>query len=295
MDAVLGGLYERIAPHLTEKQRRLLAGCGRSGARPWRRAKVDTKKKELVGRYANGGREWQPADEPERVLVHDFPDQELSKVIPYGVYDLGANAGWVSVGTDHDTAGFAVATLCRWWEQQGKAMYPEAERLLVCADAGGSNGYRVRAWKLELARFAADAGLQVTVCHFPPGTSKWNKIEHRLFSHISTNWRGRPLVSHEVIVEPIAATRTRSGLRVHAELDPGSYPLGVKVSDRELAAVPLRRHDWHGEWNYTVLPTAAQRQDGTLSWPGSMNVQGALSADGIQRCCHGPDSARHWP
>jgi Rhodopirellula transposase DDE domain len=191
------------------------------------------------------------------VLVHDFPDEELGKAIPYGVYDLGANAGWVSVGTDHDTAAFAVATLRRWWEQQGKVMYPEADRLLVCADAGGSNGYRVRAWKLELARFAAEAGLQVTVCHFPPGTSKWNKIEHRLFSHISTNWRGRPLVSHQVIVELIAATRTRSGLRVQAELDRGSYPLGVKVSDRELAAVPLRRHDWHGEWNYTVLPTAA--------------------------------------
>jgi hypothetical protein len=218
---------------------------------------VDTKKKELVGQYANGGREWQPVGEPERVGVHDFPDPQLGKAIPYGVYDLGANAGWVAVGTDHDTAAFAVATLRRWWEQQGRAMYPQAGRLLVCADAGGSNGYRVRLWKTELARFAAETGLQVTVCHFPPGTSKWNKIEHRLFSHISTNWRGRPLVSHQVIVELIAATRTRSGLRVRAELDPGSYPLGVKVSDRQLAAVPLRRHDWHGEWNYTVLPTAA--------------------------------------
>ena len=218
---------------------------------------VDTKKKELVGRYANGGAEWQPVGEPERVLVHDFPDEELGRAIPYGVYDLSANAGWVSVGCDHDTAAFAVATLRRWWEQQGKAMYPEAARLLVCADAGGSNGYRVRAWKTELARFAAETGLTITVCHFPPGTSKWNKIEHRLFSHISTNWRGRPLVSHEVIVELIGATRTRSGLRVHAELDRGNYPLGVKVSDRELAAVPLRRHDWHGEWNYSVLPAAA--------------------------------------
>jgi hypothetical protein len=161
------------------------------------------------------------------------------------------------VGCDHDTAAFAVATLRRWWAQQGKAMYSEAARLLVCADAGGSNGYRVRAWKTELARFAAETGLTITVCHFPPGTSKWNKIEHRLFSHISMNWRGRPLISHEVIVELIGATRTRSGLRVHAELDWDSYPLGVKVSDRELAAVPLRRHDWHGEWNYTVLPTAA--------------------------------------
>jgi transposase len=218
---------------------------------------VDTKKKELVGRYANGGAEWQPVGEPERVLVHDFPDEELGKAIPYGVYDLGANAGWVSVGCDHDTAAFAVATLRRWWAQQGKAMYPEAARLLVCADAGGANGYRVRAWKTELARFAAETGLTITVCHFPPGTSKWNKIEHRLFSHISMNWRGRPLISHEVIVELIGATRTRSGMRVHAELDRDSYPLGVKVSDRELAAVPLRRHDWHGEWNYTVLPTAA--------------------------------------
>jgi hypothetical protein len=218
---------------------------------------VDTKKKELVGWYANGGREWQPAGEPERVGVHDFPDAEVGKAIPYGVYDLGANAGWVSVGTDHDTAAFAAATLRRWWEQVGRAAYPAATRLLVTADAGGSNGYRVRAWKTELARFAADTGLAVTVCHFPPGTSKWNKIEHRLFSHISTNWRGRPLVSHEVIVELISATTTRSGLKVRAALDKGAYPLGVKVSDRELAAVPMRRHDWHGEWNYTVLPTAA--------------------------------------
>jgi hypothetical protein len=195
--------------------------------------------------------------EPERVLVHDFPDEKLGKAIPYGVYDLGANVGWVSVGIDHDTAAFAVATIRRWWEQAGRVAYPQATRLLVTADAGGSNGYRVRAWKTELARLAAETGLAITVCHFPPGTSKWNRIEHRLFSHISMNWRGRPLVSHEVILELIAATRTRSGLRVQAELDQGSYPLGVKVSDRELAAVPLRRHDWHGEWNYTVLPTAA--------------------------------------
>jgi Rhodopirellula transposase DDE domain len=218
---------------------------------------VDTKKKELVGNYANGGAEWQPVGEPQRVNVHDFPDPELGKAIPYGVYDLGANAGWVSVGTDHDTAAFAVASLRRWWATMGKALYPTADRLLVCADAGGSNGYRVRAWKTELARFAAETGLQVTVCHFPPGTSKWNKIEHRLFSHISTNWRGRPLVSHQVIVELIAATQTHTGLKVRAALDRGSYPLGVKVADRDLAAVPLRRHGWHGEWNYTVLPAAA--------------------------------------
>jgi Rhodopirellula transposase DDE domain len=208
---------------------------------------VDTKKKELVGRYANGGAEWQPAGEPERVNVHDFPDEELGKAIPYGVYDLGANAGWVSVGCDHDTAAFAVATLRRWWQQASRVLYPQATRLLVTADAGGSNGYRVRAWKTQLARLAAETGLAVTVCHFPPGTSKWNKVEHRLFSHISTNWRGRPLVSHQVIVELIAATTTRSGLKVRAELDQGRYPLGVKVSDGELAAVPLQRHDWHGE------------------------------------------------
>jgi hypothetical protein len=218
---------------------------------------VDTKKKELVGNYANGGAEWQPVGEPERVLVHDFPDPAVGKAIPYGVYDLGAGTGWVSVGTDHDTAAFAVATLRRWWERVGQAAYPNADQLLVTADAGGSNGYRLRAWKTELARFAAETGLTVTVCHFSPGTSKWNKIEHRLFSQISANWRGRPLVSHEVVVELIGATRTRSGLRVQAELDPRSYPLGVKVSNKELAAVPLKRYDWHGEWNYTVLPAAA--------------------------------------
>jgi hypothetical protein len=218
---------------------------------------VDTKKKELVGNYANGGVEWQPVGEPERVLVHDFPDPAVGKAIPYGVYDLGAGTGWVSVGTDHDTAAFAAATLRRWWEQVGRAAYADADRLLVTADAGGSNGYRLRLWKTELAQFAAETGLAVTVCHFPPGTSKWNKIEHRLFSQISANWRGRPLVSHEVVVELIGATRTRSGLRVQAELDAARYPLGVKVSDRELAAVPLKRHDWHGEWNYTVLPAAA--------------------------------------
>jgi hypothetical protein len=218
---------------------------------------LDTKKKELVGRFANPGREWQPAGEPERVNVHDFPGDTAGKAIPYGVYDLGANAGWVSVGTDHDTAAFAPSTIRRWWEQTGRVLYPTATRLLVTADAGGSNGYRIRAWKTQLARLAADTGLAVTVCHFPPGTSKWNKVEHRLFSHISMNWRGRPLVSHEVILELIAATRTRSGLRVQAELDQRRYPLGVRVSDRELAAVPLQRHDWHGEWNYTVLPAAA--------------------------------------
>jgi Rhodopirellula transposase DDE domain len=217
---------------------------------------VDTKKKELVGRFANGGREWQPAGEPERVNVHDFPDPTLGKAIPYGVYDVGANRGWVGVGTDHDTAAFAVATLRRWWQQVGSRSYPQADRLLVCADAGGSNGYRVRAWKTELARLAGEMGFQVTVCHLPPGTSKWNRIEHRLFSAISMNWRGRPLISHEVIVELIGATTTQTGLRVRAELDRGRYPLGVKVGDEELAAVPLVRHAFHGEWNYTLHPAA---------------------------------------
>src|SRR5215211_2655959 len=217
---------------------------------------VDTKKKEVVGNFANGGREWQPTGEPERVNVHDFPDPKVGKAIPYGVYDLGRNAGWVGVGVDHDTAGFAVATLRRWWDQVGRATYPRADRLLVCADAGGSNGYRVRAWKTELARLAAETGLQITVCHLPPGTSKWNRIEHRLFSAISMNWRGWPLTSPEVIVELIGATTTRTGLRVHAELDRGRSPLGVKVSDGELAAVPLARHGFHGEWNYSLHPAA---------------------------------------
>ena len=215
---------------------------------------VDTKKKELVGAFRNGGREWRPAGEPARVSTHDFPDLELGKAIPYGVYDVAANAGWVNVGTDHDTAAFAVESVRRWWNSAGKAAYPGASRLLVTADAGGSNGYRTRAWKAELAAFALEAGLSVTVCHFPPGTSKWNKIEHRLFSHITLNWRGRPLTSHEVIVNTIAATTTRTGLRVHAELDPGSYPDGVKVSDEQMACLPLDRHGWHGDWNYTLRP-----------------------------------------
>jgi hypothetical protein len=215
---------------------------------------VDAKKQELVGRFTNGGREWQPAGEPERVNVHDVPDPTLGKAIPYGVYDLGRNTGWISVGVDHDTAAFAVATLRRWWQQVGRVAYPHANQLLLCADAGGSNGYRVRAWKTELARLAAETGLQVTVCHLPPGTSKWNRIEHRLCSAISMNWRGRPLESHEVLVELIGATSTHTGLRGRAELDRGRYPLGVKVGDQELAAVPLVRHAFHGEWNYTVHP-----------------------------------------
>ncbi len=217
---------------------------------------VDTKKKELVGRYKNGGREWRPTGQPEAVNVHDFVG-EAGKAIPYGVYDVGANTGWVAVGRDHDTAAFAVQTLRRWWQSMGRPAYPEAERLLVCADGGGSNGSRIRLWKLELARLAAETGLVITFCHLPPGTSKWNRIEHRLFAHISMNWRGRPLTSHEVIVELIAATTTRTGLTVRAELDEGTYPKGVKVTDDELAALPIVRHDFHGEWNYTLYPSGA--------------------------------------
>jgi transposase len=215
---------------------------------------VDTKKKELVGAFKNAGRQWRPKGEPVAVGTHDFPDPQLGKAIPYGIYDLAANTGWVGVGTDHDTAAFAVACLRRWWDAVGRAGYPGSRRLLITADAGGSNGYRTRAWKAELAALAVDTGLEITVCHLPPGTSKWNKIEHRLFSHITLNWRGRPLTSHEVIVNSIAATTTRAGLTVAAELDTDTYPTGVRVSDAQLAALPLTRHDWHGDWNYTLRP-----------------------------------------
>jgi hypothetical protein len=215
---------------------------------------VDAKKKELVGTFKNGGREWQPQGQPEQVNVHDFPDKRVGKAIPYGVYDVGRNAGWVTVGRDHDTATFAVASLRRWWQAVGMDAYPGAERLLICADGGGSNGYRVRLWKVELQQFADATGLTVTVCHLPPGTSKWNKIEHRLFAHISMNWRGRPLISHEVVVDLIGATTTATGLQVPAELDPGAYPTKVKVSDNEFATVHLTPHAFHGEWNYTVTP-----------------------------------------
>jgi Rhodopirellula transposase DDE domain len=215
---------------------------------------VDTKKKELVGPFANAGREWRPKGDPVRVDTHDFPSSAVGKVVPYGIYDLAANTGWVNVGTDHDTAAFAVQSLRRWWDSVGISDYPDATSLLVTADSGGSNSYRVRAWKTELAALAAETGLQITVCHFPPGTSKWNAIEHRLFSHISMNWRGRPLTSHDVVINTIAATTTGTGLRVHAELDHGTYPTGVTISDDHLAAVPITRHDWHGEWNYTIGP-----------------------------------------
>jgi len=215
---------------------------------------VDTRKKENAGEFKNGGREWRPKGQPAATRTHDFPDEQLGKAIPYGVYDLAANAGWVNVGTDHDTAAFAVESIRRWWNAAGRAAYPGARRLLITADAGGSNGYRTRAWKAELAALALQTGLAVTVCHVPPGTSKWNRIEHRLFSHITMNWRGRPLTSHEVIVNTIAATTTRTGLTVRAELDPGSYDTGVKVSDEQMDGLPLDRHDWHGDWNYTLRP-----------------------------------------
>ena len=214
---------------------------------------IDAKKKELVGEFKNAGRQWRPKGEPQNVDTHDFPDKALGKVAPYGIYDVTANTGWVNVGTDHDTAGFAVESIRRWWHGQGHTDYPLARRLLITADAGGSNGYRSRAFKTGLAAFAAETGLAVTVCHMPPGTSKWNRIEHRLFSHITMNWRGRPLTSHEVIVNSIAATTTSTGLRVHAELDTDPYPTGIKVSDAELNAVPITGHAFHGEWNYTVV------------------------------------------
>lgn len=240
-DAQFGYLNEQVKDHQS-------AGCPVIS--------VDAKKKELVGEYKNGGREWSPKGRPEQVNVYDFIDPEKGKVTPYGVYDLGANTGWVAVGTDHDTAAFAVATIERWWQAVAQQAYPGATRLLITADGGGSNGYRTRLWKTELAGLAARTGLTITVCHLPPGTSKWNKIEHRLFSHISMNWRGRPLTSHDVIVQTIAATTTGTGLSVHAELDTDTYPTGVKVPDQDMKALAtsgvLARHDFHGEWNYTL-------------------------------------------
>lgn len=215
---------------------------------------VDTKKKELVGPYKNGGKEWRPQGEPEEVKVHDFVDKELGRANPYGVYDLASSTGWVSVGTDHDTASFAVATIRRWWFAMGRSVYPAARELMIMADGGGSNGSRVRLWKLELQRLADELDMPIRVSHFPPGTSKWNKIEHRLFSYISLNWRGQPLVSHEVIVNLIAATTTRKGLKVQAEIDPSLYPKGIKVTDTEFATIRISRDDFHGDWNYVISP-----------------------------------------
>jgi hypothetical protein len=216
---------------------------------------VDTKKKELVGDFKNGGREWRSKGQAEAVRVHDFLIKELGRAVPYGVYDLAADHGWVSVGIDHDTATFAVQTIRRWWRDVGRARYPEAKKLIVTADGGGSNGSRLRLWKRELQRLANEIGIDIVVSHFPPGTSKWNKIEHRLFSYISQNWRATPLVSYRVIVNLIAATTTRTGLSVHCELDTNSYETGIVVSDTEMAAINIARAEFHGEWNYTISPS----------------------------------------
>jgi transposase len=215
---------------------------------------VDTKKKELVGDFKNAGRELRPRGKPQEVRVHDFIDPELGRAVPYGIYDVTDNKGWVSVGVDHDTAAFAVNTIRRWWSTMGQARYPQAKRLMITADGGGSNGARVRLWKTELQKLVDEIGIPVTVCHLPPGTSKWNKIEHRLFSFITKNWRGKPLVSHQAIVQLIGTTTTGKGLAVRAELDTNTYPAGIKVSDAEMAALAIQRHDFHGDWNYTLRP-----------------------------------------
>ena len=217
---------------------------------------VDTKKKELVGDFKNPGREWRPQGQPEKVRVHDFEirQPENGKVAPYGVYDWGRNAGWVSVGVDHDTAEFAVESIRRWWRWMGRRSYPRTQRLLITADSGGSNGARVRLWKWELQQLADETGLEIAVCHFPPGTSKWNKIEHRLFSFISQNWRGKPLSSHQVIIDLIAATTTTTGLTVKSKIDTNIYEPGLRVSDQQMAELQLRKEKFHGDWNYKLLP-----------------------------------------
>ena len=219
---------------------------------------VDTKKKELIGRYANKGRQWRPRGRPEKVKIHDFIDPEEPKAIPYGIYDWARNEGWVNVGCDHDTASFAVASIRRWWQSMGQEQYPRSQRLLICADSGGSNGYRSRLWKYELQTFVDEAPFEGVVCHLPPGTSKWNTIEHRLFSHISMNWRGRPLVSHEVVVKLIGATMTQTGLKVKAKLDKRKYPLKVKITDDQMRSLNIEPHKFHGEWNYTIRPRNQQ-------------------------------------
>jgi hypothetical protein len=215
---------------------------------------VDTKKKELVGQFRNAGREWRPKGRPEEVKVHDFVDKNLGKAIPYGIYDQTADTGWVCVGVDHDTAEFAVETLRRWWQKMGRQVYPDATKLLITADGGGSNGSRCRLWKLELQGLSDETGLRISVCHFPPGTSKWNKIEHRMFCHITENWRGRPLVSREVVVNLIGHTTTKEGLSIRSELDANSYPLGRKITDEQMDGLSIKPEKFHGEWNYTILP-----------------------------------------
>jgi transposase len=221
---------------------------------------VDTKKKELVGDFKNSGREYRPKGDPEKVRVHDFKIPELGRAAPYGVYDIADNAGWVSVGIDHDTASFAVNAIRRWWQTMGQQRYPKARRLIISADGGGSNGSRVRLWKIELQALANELDIDITVCHLPPGTSKWNKIEHRLFSFITQNWRGRPLVSYQTIVQLIAATTTKAGLTVRSELDTNAYPKGLKVADADMNALNLQRHSFHGDWNYTIKPLSNPTQ-----------------------------------
>ena len=213
---------------------------------------VDTKKKELIGRYAQAGKEWHPQGEPVEVSTYDFPSQADGKAIPYGVYDLTDNSAWVSVGIDHDTSVFAVATISKWWQQMGKEKYPDARRILITADGGGSNGHRTWLWKYELALLAKETGLEITVCHYPPGTSKWNKIEHRLFSRITCNWRGRPLETYQTVVNLIASTTTTTGLTVRCELDPNLYPIKIKLTDQQKESIPLARHEFHDDWNYTI-------------------------------------------
>jgi hypothetical protein len=237
--------------------RYIAATVKRSQRRKQPTISVHTQKKELIGDFKNGGRAWRPNGTPDRVRVHDFviPTPAHGKAIPYGVYDLHRDEGWVSVGIDHDTASFAVNAIRRWWRRMGRSAYPQTRSLVITADAGGSNGTRLRLWKWELQRFANRAGLTITVCHFPPGTSKWNRIEHRLFSHIAMNWRATPLVSLAAIISLIGSTHSRSGLRVRPELDRGHYPSGVPVTDVQMAAVRLTRHRFHGEWNYTIRPT----------------------------------------
>jgi len=217
---------------------------------------VDTKKKELVGQFRQSGREWHPQGQPEEVQVHDFPNEALGKVIPSGVYDEATNSGWVSVGIDHDTAAFAVETVRRWWRYMGSKVYPRAKRLLITADGGGSNGSRCRLWKVELQQLADEIGLHISVCHFPPGTSKWNKIEHRMFCHITENWRGRPLVSREVVVNLIGHTTTKTGLAIRSELDENRYPTGREVTAQQMESLAIKQDKFHGEWNYTIQPRA---------------------------------------
>jgi hypothetical protein len=229
-----------------QRRARHFMACG------WPVISVDTKKKGPVGNYANSGQEWQPSGQPEEVSVHDFPAPDVPKAVPYRVYDENHNVGWVNVGCSHATASFAVESIRRWWQVMGHSLYPQADHILIRADSGGSNGYRLRLWKLELQRWVNESGSEVTVCHFPPGTSKWDRLEHRLFSHSTMNWRGRPLVSYRVVVNLIAATTTETGLRIKAELDTTEYPTKVKVSDAEMATIHLRPHRFHGEWNYTI-------------------------------------------